>query len=244
MVVVLMVVPAVAQFGLFDQSRTPIRVGGVFFGLGLQRTHLFAMGIALRLWLRRSRRSRRSRRRLTSWHAVVLVAACIVVADLHVFPFHRAMAHDPARRPSTIGFAVLLLVIRLAARVPTGGCRASRGSPRRSPGSRGSRMVSTWCTGNWATSWRAPCWTSVSRPGWAITARVERPLHRRLTAAVGRRAAKAGPEADRDPEKPRSKAWSPFLSVARPSMDAAARAGTFHRAGLRADIDVKGRGRG
>ncbi|MEV8614000.1 acyltransferase [Amycolatopsis sp. NPDC051373] len=193
---VLMVASAVVRFLIFDPGRTPIQVVNVFFGLGLQRTHLFAMGIALWLW---------SRKRLESWHLGLLAAACILVQDLHVFPFHRAMPQDPARWPSTIGFAALLLMI----------CLAARGSDWRFPGLARVAPALTWLAGisyglylvhqelgyvlaRALLDIGVPGWLRLPAvlaaavlAGWALTAWVERPLHRRLTA---RRAGKPAQE--------------------------------------------------
>ncbi|WIX75245.1 hypothetical protein QRX50_27320 [Amycolatopsis carbonis] len=188
---VLMVVPAVVRCGVFDPRRTPIRVLNVFRGPGPRR-YLSAP------WSR-------CRNRPKSRPRSLLVAACIVVRDLHVFPFHRAMPQDPARWPSTIGFAVLLLVI----------CLAARGSDWWFPGLARVAPALTWLAGisyglylvhqemgyvlaralldiGVPGRLRLPAVAAGAvLAGWALTAWVERPLHRRLTA---RRAGKPAQE--------------------------------------------------
>ncbi|MFI5615553.1 hypothetical protein [Amycolatopsis sp. NPDC051903] len=191
---VLMVAPAVVRFGFFEPGRTPIQVVDVFVGLGLQRTRLFAMGIALWPW------SRRSSRRLPSWHVALLVAACIVVPDLHVFPFHRATPLDPARWPFTIGFAVLLLV----------SCLAACGPDRRFPGPRAGRPGDHPARGDLV-------WSLPGAPGTGLRpgARPAGPRRPRLAAAprgAGRRVAQAGP----GPGKPQVENAVP-VSVGGPS---------------------------
>ncbi|GHF85186.1 peptidoglycan/LPS O-acetylase OafA/YrhL [Amycolatopsis bartoniae] len=82
---------------------------GVVFGLGLHRMHAFAAGIAIWLW---------ARGRMRGAHLTLLLAAVVVAQDLHLYPDHVALPTDPARLPSDLGFAVMLVAICAAAKGP------------------------------------------------------------------------------------------------------------------------------
>ena len=198
----LILVPLVLRFALFppsfELSTHQKVVDSVFYGLGLQRTHVFAIGVAIWLW---------SRNRLKTWHAALFVVAAVAAQDLQVFPFHRALPQDAERWPSTIGFAVLLLLV----------CLAARGPDWRFPGLARIAPAVTWLAGisyglylvhqelgyilaRALLNIGVPGWLRLPAVlaaavlgGWAITAGVERPVHRWLTARRDRR---------RKPEEP------------------------------------------
>jgi peptidoglycan/LPS O-acetylase OafA/YrhL len=198
----LILVPLVLRFALFppsfELSTHQKVVDSVFYGLGLQRTHVFAIGVAIWLW---------SRHRLKTWHAALFVVAAVAAQDLQVFPFHRALPQDAERWPSTIGFAVLLLLV----------CLAARGPDWRFPGLARIAPAVTWLAGisyglylvhqelgyilaRALLNIGVPGWLRLPAVlaaavlgGWAITAGVERPVHRWLTARRDRR---------RTPEEP------------------------------------------
>ncbi|WP_328617490.1 acyltransferase family protein [Amycolatopsis sp. NBC_00355] len=182
----LILVPLALRFLVFAPGTTGPVVETFYYGLGLHRLHVFAIGAALWLW---------SRGRLAHWHAALFVAATIAAQDLQVFPFHVALPQDAERWPSTIGFAVLLLLV----------CLAARGPDWRFPGLARIAPAVTWLAG---TSYglylvhqelgyilaRAlidlglPGWfrlpvvvAAVVLGGWAVTSWVERPVHRWLT---------------------------------------------------------------
>ena len=115
--------------------------------------------------------------------------------DLQVFPFHVALPQDAQRWPSTIGFAVLLLLV----------CLAARGPDWRFPGLARIAPAVTWLAGisyglylvhqelgyilaRALLDLGLPGWLRLPvvvgaavLAGWAVTAGVERPAHRWLT---------------------------------------------------------------
>ncbi|WP_410644432.1 acyltransferase family protein [Amycolatopsis sp. lyj-346] len=157
-----------------------------YYGLGLHRLHVFAVGVAIWLW---------SQRRLRTWHVALFAAAAVAAQDLQVFPFHAALPQDAERWPSTIGFAVLLLLV----------CLAARGADWRFPGSVRIAPAVTWLAGisyglylvhqelgyilaRALLDLGLPGWLRLPAvvgaavvAGWAVTAGVERPAHRWLT---------------------------------------------------------------
>jgi peptidoglycan/LPS O-acetylase OafA/YrhL len=178
--------PLALRFLVFPPGTASPVVETFFYGLGLHRLHVFAIGVALWLW---------SRRRLGTWHAALFVAAAVAAQDLQVFPFHVALPQDAERWPSTIGFAVLLLLV----------CLAARGPDWRFPGLARIAPAVTWLAGisyglylvhqelgyvlaralldaglpGWL---RLPVVVGAAvLAGWAVTAGVERPVHRWLT---------------------------------------------------------------
>lgn len=183
----LILVPLAIRFLLFDPVTTPRSVVTLFYGLGLHRVHVFAVGIAIWLW---------TKRRLAGWHVALFVFAAVVAQDLHVFPFHHPLPADPERWPSTIGFGIMLLLV----------CLAARGPDWRFPGLVRIAPAVTWLAGisyglylvhqelgyilaRALLNIGVPGWlrlpvvlTAAVLGGWAITALVERPVHRWLTA--------------------------------------------------------------
>jgi peptidoglycan/LPS O-acetylase OafA/YrhL len=187
----LILVPLVLRFAVFppslEQTTAQKIIDSVYYGLGLQRTHVFAIGAAIWLW---------SKRRLEHWHAALFVVAAIAAQDLQVFPFHRALPQDAERWPSTIGFGVLLLLV----------CLAARGPDWRFPGLARIAPAVTWLAGisyglylvhqelgyvlaRVLIELGLPGWlrlpvvvAAAVLGGWAVTAAVERPAHRWLTA--------------------------------------------------------------
>ena len=183
----LILVPLAIRFVLFDPVTTPRSVVTLFYGLGLHRVHVFAVGIAIWLW---------TKRRLAGWHVALFVFAAVVAQDLHVFPFHHPLPADPERWPSTIGFGIMLLLV----------CLAARGPDWRFPGLVRIAPAVTWLAGisyglylvhqelgyilaRALLNIGVPGWlrlpvvlTAAVLGGWAITALVERPVHRWLTA--------------------------------------------------------------
>ncbi|GLZ29363.1 acyltransferase [Lentzea sp. NBRC 105346] len=166
-------------------------------GVALHRAQLFAAGIAIFLW---------SRRRMSTKHLVALLAAAVVAQEFHT-----------SETASTVGFAVLLAVVCLAAKGPDWGR---------------SRLV-TWLAGisygvylvheqigtvvmdrlaahgfgPW--SLLAGFITSAVVLGWLLTKYVERPAYRLLTQ----------PQAGRSGTSPRRPAPS-VRPVSQPSTSA------------------------
>jgi peptidoglycan/LPS O-acetylase OafA/YrhL len=187
----LILVPVLIRFVIFDPDTTPRLVVDMFYGLGLHRVHVFAIGIAIWLW---------SKRRLAGWHIALFVLAASAAQDLHVFPFHHPLPEDPQRWPSTIGFAIMLVLV----------CLAARGPDWRFPGLARIAPAVTWLAGisyglylvhqelgyilaRALLNIGVPGWlrlivvlTAAVLGGWAITAFVERPVHRWLTARRNR----------------------------------------------------------
>ena len=200
----LILVPLAIRFLVFDPVTTPRSVITLFYGLGLHRVHVFAVGIAIWLW---------SKRRIAGWHVALFVLAAVAAQDLHVFPFHHPLPADPERWPSTIGFGIMLLLV----------CLAARGPDWRFPGLVRIAPVLTWLAGisyglylvhqelgyvlaRALLNIGVPGWLRLPAVliaavlgGWAITALVERPVHRWLTAR----------EAPSKPEEPQVKDAEP-----------------------------------
>ncbi len=182
----LILVPLTLRFLIFDPVVVRPVVDSFYYGLGLHRLHVFAIGVALWLW---------SQRRLAHWHAALFVVAAVAAQDLQVFPLHRALPQDAERWPSTIGFAVLLLLV----------CLAARGPDWRFPGLARIAPAVTWLAGisyglylvhqelgyvlaRALLDLGLPGWlrlpvvvAAAVLAGWAVTAGVERPAHRWLT---------------------------------------------------------------
>ncbi|ADJ47823.1 hypothetical protein AMES_5998 [Amycolatopsis mediterranei S699] len=182
----LILVPLTLRFAVFPPGTASPVVETFFYGLGLHRLHVFAVGVAIWLW---------ARRRLETWHAALFVAAAVAAQDLQVFPFHVALPQDAQRWPSTIGFAALLLLV----------CLAARGPDWRFPGLARIAPAVTWLAGisyglylvhqelgyilaRALLDAGLPGWLRLPvilgaavLAGWAVTAGVERPAHRWLT---------------------------------------------------------------
>ncbi|MGW3961671.1 acyltransferase family protein [Amycolatopsis sp. NPDC005003] len=182
----LILVPLALRFLAFPPGTASPLVETFYYGLGLHRLHVFAVGVAIWLW---------ARRRLATWHAALFVAAAVAAQDLQVFPFHVALPQDAERWPSTIGFAVLLLLV----------CLAARGPDWRFPGLARIAPAVTWFAGisyglylvhqelgyilaRALLDAGLPGWLRLPLvvgaavlAGWAVTAGVERPAHRWLT---------------------------------------------------------------
>lgn len=105
----LVVLPLIVRFVLIGVHNPASWSYGVVFGLGLHRMHAFAAGIGIWLW---------SRGRLGGRHLAFLLAAVVWAQDLHLYPDGVALSTDPARLPSNIGFAVMLVAICAAANGP------------------------------------------------------------------------------------------------------------------------------
>ncbi|RSD14870.1 acyltransferase family protein [Amycolatopsis eburnea] len=182
----LILVPLTLRFVVFPPGTASPLVETFYYGLGLHRLHVFAIGVAIWLW---------SQRRLKSWHVALFVFAAVAAQDLQVFPFHVALPQDALRWPSTIGFAVLLLLV----------CLAARGPDWRFPGLARIAPAVTWLAGisyglylvhqelgyilaRALLDLGLPGWLRLPAvvgaavlAGWAVTAGVERPAHRWLT---------------------------------------------------------------
>ncbi|WP_312868540.1 acyltransferase family protein [Amycolatopsis pithecellobii] len=105
----LVVVPLFVRFVVIGVHNPAPWAYSVVFGLGLHRMHAFAAGIGIWLW---------SRNRLGGGHLTLLLIAVIAAQDLHLYPDHVALPSDPARLPSDLGFAVMLLLVCAAAKGP------------------------------------------------------------------------------------------------------------------------------
>lgn len=182
----LIAVPLVLRFLVFAPGTASPLFETCYYGLGLHRLHVFAIGVAIWLW---------AQRRLKTWHAALFAAAAVAAQDLQVFPFHVALPQDAERWPSTIGFAVLLLLV----------CLAARGPDWRFPGLARIAPAVTWLAGisyglylvhqelgyilaRALIDLGLPGWVrlplvvaAAALGGWAVTAGVERPVHRWLT---------------------------------------------------------------
>ncbi|WP_410616730.1 acyltransferase family protein [Amycolatopsis sp. lyj-109] len=178
--------PLALRFLVFPPGTAGPVVETFFYGLGLHRLHVFAIGAAIWLW---------AQRRLKTWHIALFVTAAVAAQDLQVFPFHVALPQDALRWPSTIGFAVLLLLV----------CLAARGPDWRFPGLARIAPAVTWLAGisyglylvhqelgyilaRALLDFGLPGWLRLPvvvgaavLAGWAVTAGVERPAHRWLT---------------------------------------------------------------
>ncbi|MGW5743929.1 acyltransferase family protein [Amycolatopsis sp. NPDC003861] len=182
----LILVPLALRFLVFAPGTASPVVETFYYGLGLHRLHVFAIGVAIWLW---------AQRRLKTWHIALFVLAAVAAQDLQVFPFHVALPQDAQRWPSTIGFAVLLLLV----------CVAARGPDWRFPGLARIAPAVTWLAGisyglylvhqelgyilaRALLDLGLPGWLRLPvvvgaavLAGWAVTAGVERPAHRWLT---------------------------------------------------------------
>jgi peptidoglycan/LPS O-acetylase OafA/YrhL len=182
----LILVPLALRFLVFAPGTASPVVETFYYGLGLHRLHVFAIGVAIWFW---------AQRRIGTWHAALFVAAAVAAQDLQVFPFHVALPQDALRWPSTIGFAVLLLLV----------CVAARGPDWRFPGLARIAPAVTWLAGisyglylvhqelgyvlaRVLLDAGLPGWLRLPvilgaavLAGWAVTAGVERPAHRWLT---------------------------------------------------------------
>lgn len=105
----LVVVPLLVRFVLIGADNPAPWAYSVVFGLGVHRMHAFAAGVAIWLW---------SRGRMGGRHLALVLAAVVCAQDLHLYPNGVALPTDPARLPSDIGFAVMLVVICAAAKGP------------------------------------------------------------------------------------------------------------------------------
>ncbi|HET6503620.1 MAG TPA: acyltransferase [Amycolatopsis sp.] len=102
-------VPLVLRFGVLGVHNPSPWAFALFNGLGLHRAHAFAAGIGSWLW---------AQGRLRGRVLVVLLAAVVCAQDLHLYPDHVELSGDPARLPSDLGFAVMLVTIVAAAKGP------------------------------------------------------------------------------------------------------------------------------
>lgn len=188
----LIVVPVVIRFVIYTPESIPLTLNNIFFGLGLHRLNAFAFGVAVWFW---------AQRRLSTWHLGLLLAATVAAQDLQMFPLHHATPIDPERVPSIVGFAVMLILVCLAARGPDWDVRFVRPL----------RPVITWIAGisfglylvhqelgyilaRVLLELGLPGWLRLVAvlgvavlAGWLLTKFVERPVHRVLTARRGRR---------------------------------------------------------
>jgi len=105
----LTVVPLVLRFLVIGAQNQAPWAFGVVFGLGMHRMHAFAAGIGIWLW---------SRGRMTGKQLTCLLAAVVIAQDMHLYPEGVALPGDPARMPSDIGFAVMLVAVCAAAKGP------------------------------------------------------------------------------------------------------------------------------
>ncbi|KAA9157217.1 acyltransferase [Amycolatopsis acidicola] len=105
----LILIPLFVRFWVIGVTNPAPWAYGVVFGFGLHRMHVFAAGIAIWLW---------SRSRLSGRHLAFLLAAAVWAQDLHLYPDGVPLPTDPARMPSDIGFAVMLVAICAAAKGP------------------------------------------------------------------------------------------------------------------------------
>ncbi|MET8850639.1 acyltransferase [Amycolatopsis sp. NPDC004625] len=182
----LILVPLALRFLVFPPGTASAVTETFYYGLGLHRLHVFAIGVAIWLW---------AQRRLKTWHIALFATAAVAAQDLQVFPFHAALPQDAQRWPSTIGFAVLLVLV----------CVAARGPDWRFPGLARIAPAVTWLAGisyglylvhqelgyilaRALLDLGLPGWLRLPAvvgaavlAGWAVTAGVERPAHRWLT---------------------------------------------------------------
>ena len=105
----LTIVPLALRFLVIGAHNQSSWAFGVVFGLGMHRMHAFAAGIGIWLW---------AHDRMTRAQVSLLLAATVIAQDMHLYPDGVALPTDPARMPSDIGFAVMLVVICAAAKGP------------------------------------------------------------------------------------------------------------------------------
>ncbi|WP_442785086.1 acyltransferase family protein [Amycolatopsis sp. H20-H5] len=187
----LIAVPVVIRFVVFTPETIPPALNNIFFGLGLHRLNAFAFGVAAWFW---------AQRRLPTWHLGLLLVATVAAQDLQMFPLHHPTPIDPERVPSIVGFAVMLILV----------CLAARGPDWDVPFVRRLRPVITWIAGisfglylvhqelgyilaRVLLDRGVPGWLRLVAVlgaavlgGWLLTKLVERPVHRVLTARRGR----------------------------------------------------------
>ncbi|MFD2422462.1 acyltransferase family protein [Amycolatopsis pigmentata] len=101
--------PLVLRFWIIGAHNPSPWAYAVINGLGLHRMHAFGAGIAIWLW---------SRDRMSGRRLVLVLAATVFAQDQHLYPDHVEVPGDPARLPSVIGFAVMLVTICAAAKGP------------------------------------------------------------------------------------------------------------------------------
>jgi peptidoglycan/LPS O-acetylase OafA/YrhL len=101
--------PLVLRYWVFGVDNPSPWEFGLINGLGLHRMHAFAAGIGIWLW---------SRDRIGGRHLALLLGATVCAQDLHLYPEHMTLPGDPARLPSDIGFAVMLITICAVAKGP------------------------------------------------------------------------------------------------------------------------------
>lgn len=101
--------PLVVRFWIVGVDNPSSWAFALVNGLGLHRMHAFAAGIGIWLW---------SRSRIGTRHLTLLLAAAVCAQDLHLYPHHLTLPGDPARLPSDVGFAVMLITISVAAKGP------------------------------------------------------------------------------------------------------------------------------
>jgi peptidoglycan/LPS O-acetylase OafA/YrhL len=102
-------VPLVLRFVILGVHNPSPWAFALFNGLGLHRAHAFAAGVGIWLW---------AHDRLRGRALVVLLGAVVCAQDLHLYPDQVELPGDPARFPSDIGFAVMLVTIIAAAKGP------------------------------------------------------------------------------------------------------------------------------
>lgn len=212
--------PLVLRFWVFGVHNPSPWAYAVINGFGLHRMHAFAAGIAIWLW---------ARDRMSGRHLALLLGAAVCAQDLHLYPEHMALPGDPARMPSILGFAVMLITICAAAKGPDWTFL------------RPFAPVITWLAGisygvyllhqelgyllakalleAGFTGWeRLPVVIAASIGlGWLLTVAVERPAHRWLTRP--RRAVAPAPRLPPDSQirRPESSRGPAPVSVGGPS---------------------------
>ncbi|GAA5170319.1 acyltransferase [Amycolatopsis dongchuanensis] len=180
----LTLVPLFVRFVVIGVHNPAPWAYSVVFGFGLHRMHAFAAGIAVWLW---------SRDRMRGAHLALLLAAVVCAQDLHLYPDHVALPTDPARLPSDLGFAVLLVTICAAAKGPDwtflrplapairwlAGISYGVYLVHQELGYVLARVLLDLGVPGWA---RLPLVVAAAiLTGWLLTTLVERPVHERLT---------------------------------------------------------------
>jgi len=174
----MVIIPVIIRYTVRTRD-APQWVKSVFDGLAMNRTQLFAVGIAIWLW---------SRRRLSAWHLAALLLAALVAQDAHAYWLDT---------PSTAVLGVVLLAV----------CAAARGPDWNIPVVRAAAPVIAWLAGvsygvylvhqqlgfalartlrdAGAGSWvrLAAVFAFAVLLGWLLTRLVERPSQRWLTRA-------------------------------------------------------------
>lgn len=101
--------PLVLRFWIIGAHSPSPWAYAVINGFGLHRMHAFGAGVAIWLW---------ARDRMSLPRLAPLLVAAVYAQDRHLYPDHVALPGDPARLPSIIGFAVMLVTICAAAKGP------------------------------------------------------------------------------------------------------------------------------